>query len=73
MLKSLGIKTVVVTGIQTPNCIRQTVYDAIAYNYRAILVEDATAAKTGAVHGANLADISNIGVKVVKTAEVDKL
>ncbi|PKL58578.1 MAG: cysteine hydrolase, partial [Methanomicrobiales archaeon HGW-Methanomicrobiales-4] len=41
-LRTLGVDTVVVAGIQTPNCIRTTVFDAIAYNYHACLVDDAT-------------------------------
>ncbi len=69
MLKSLGIKTLVIAGVQTPNCIRTTVFDAIAYNYRAIVVEDATAAKTEAIHRANLADMENIGVRVIKASD----
>lgn len=38
-------------GIQTPNCIRQTAFDAIAYDYRSVtVIVDATAAVTPEVH-----------------------
>jgi len=73
MLKSLGIKSVVITGVQTPNCIRTTAFDAVAYNYGAYIVEDATAAKTSQIHDANLLDMKNIGVRIVRTDEVEGL
>lgn len=38
-------------GIQTPNCIRQTAFDAITYDYRSVtVIVDATAAVTPEVH-----------------------
>ncbi|MFA6332874.1 MAG: isochorismatase family cysteine hydrolase [Methanoregula sp.] len=73
MLKTLGVTTVVVCGIQTPNCIRTTVFDAIAYNYPAVLVDDATGAASEEVHRANVRDMSNIGVRIVKVADVPGL
>jgi nicotinamidase-related amidase len=34
-------------GVQTPNCIRQTVYDALALDYPSVtVIADATAAAT---------------------------
>jgi nicotinamidase-related amidase len=73
MLRSLGVTMVVVTGIQTPNCIRTTVFDAIAYNYPVVLVDDAVGASSEEVHRANVRDMENIGVRVVKTADVPGL
>lgn len=73
MLKTLGVTTVVVCGIQTPNCIRTTVFDAIAYNYPAVLVDDATGAASEEVHRANVRDMSNIGVRIVKVTDVPGL
>jgi nicotinamidase-related amidase len=73
MLRTLGVTTLVVCGIQTPNCIRTTVFDAIAYNYPVVLVGDATGAATGEVHLANVRDMQNIGVKIVKAGEVSGL
>jgi nicotinamidase-related amidase len=73
MLRTLGVTTVFVTGIQTPNCIRTTVFDAIAYNYPAVLVDDAVGASSEEVHRANVRDMANIGVQVVKAAEVPGL
>jgi nicotinamidase-related amidase len=60
----------VVCGIQTPNCIRTTVFDGIAHNYPVVLVDDATGAASEEVHQANIRDMQNIGVKVVKAADL---
>jgi len=65
MLRTLKITELVVTGVQTPNCIRTTVFDAIAYNYLVILVDDATGAQSEEIHRANARDMANIGVRVM--------
>jgi nicotinamidase-related amidase len=73
MLRSLGVTTLFVCGIQTPNCIRTTVFDAIAYNYPVVLIDDATGASSEEVHRANVMDMQNIGVRIIKTAEIPGL
>ena len=65
MLRTLGITGLVVTGVQTPNCIRTTVFDAIVYNYPVILVDDATGAQSEEIHQANVRDMANIGVRIM--------
>jgi nicotinamidase-related amidase len=70
MLRTLKVTTLVVTGIQTPNCVRTTVFDAIAYNYLVVVIEDAVGAKTDAIHAANLLDMANIGVRVVRASDI---
>lgn len=69
MLKRLGVDQVVVTGVQTPNCIRGTVWDANSLDYEVIVLTDGTGAKTQEVHEANLYDMKNIGVKLMTTEE----
>lgn len=69
MLRTLGVTTLFVCGIQTPNCIRTTVFDAIAYNYPVVLIDDATGASLDEVHRANVRDMQNIGVRVVQVSE----
>ncbi|KAM7471753.1 hypothetical protein LguiA_009936 [Lonicera macranthoides] len=50
-LQGAGINSLVVTGVQTPNCIRQTVFDAVALDYQSVtVIVDATAAATPDVH-----------------------
>ena len=67
MLRTLGVTELVVTGVQTPNCIRTTVFDAIAYNYPVTLVENATGAQSEEIHQANVLDMKNIGVRIMDT------
>ncbi|KAF2323433.1 hypothetical protein GH714_035428 [Hevea brasiliensis] len=50
-LQTEGIKSLVIVGVQTPNCIRQTVFDAVALDYANVsVIVDATAAATPDVH-----------------------
>jgi len=70
LLRSLGVTCLFVTGIQTPNCVRTTVFDAAAYNYDVVLVSDATAAQNADVHAANIRDMENIGTRIIGTSEV---
>ncbi len=70
MLRTLKVTMLVVCGIQTPNCIRTTVFDAIAYNYPVVLVGDATGAASGEVHLANMRDMQNIGIRIAKAVDV---
>ncbi len=65
MLRTLGITELVVTGVQTPNCIRTTAFDAIAFNYPVILVNDATGAQSEEIHRANVRDMENIGIRIM--------
>ena len=69
ILRSLNIKNIVVVGIQTPNCIRTTVFDAVACNYNTYLVEDAVAAQTKEIHQGNVLDMKNLGTKILKTSD----
>ncbi|KAG5000773.1 hypothetical protein AAZX31_08G201100 [Glycine max] len=63
VLQGAGINNLVVTGVQTPNCIRQTVFDAVSLDYQPVtVIVDATAAATPDVHQANMFDMKNIGV-----------
>ncbi|OPX63162.1 MULTISPECIES: cysteine hydrolase family protein [unclassified Methanoregula] len=73
MLRTLGVTRLFVCGIQTPNCIRTTVFDGIAYNYPVVLVDDATGASSEEVHRANVRDMQNIGVRIAKAADVPGL
>ncbi|XP_051119314.1 probable inactive nicotinamidase At3g16190 [Andrographis paniculata] len=62
-LQGIGANNLVVVGVQTPNCIRQTVFDAVALDYHKVTVlVDATAAATPDIHIANIFDMTNVGV-----------
>nr|VDC72442.1 unnamed protein product [Brassica rapa] len=63
-LQTSGITKLVIAGVQTPNCIRQTVFDAVELDYPDVtVIVDATAAATPEIHTANILDMRNIGVK----------
>jgi len=73
ILRTLGSDTVFVAGIQTPNCIRTTVFDACALNYHVFLVDDAVAAATGEIHRENCRDMAAIGVSMVGVDAVEAI
>ena len=70
MLRSLRCTDVVICGVQTPNCIRTTAFDAAAYNYPVVLAVDATGAQTEVIHEANIYDMQNIGVRILTTHDL---
>lgn len=72
LLKRLGVEQIVVTGVQTPNCIRGTVWDANSLDYEVFVLTDGTGAKTAEIHNANLIDMKNIGIKLMTTDEFIK-
>ncbi|GFQ07282.1 probable inactive nicotinamidase at3g16190 [Phtheirospermum japonicum] len=62
-LQGAGVNKLVLIGVQTPNCIRQTAFDAIALDYHVVtVIVDATAAATPEIHTANVVDMRNVGV-----------
>lgn len=64
----LGVGHVVLCGVQTPNCIRATAMDAIAFDFPKVTVlSDATASATDDVQAANLLDMKNVGVQITTT------
>ncbi len=69
ILKRLDIKTLVLTGIQTPNCIRATAFDAISYDYDVIVISDATKSKSEEIQISNLKDLVDVNIRVIKTTE----
>jgi len=70
LLRRLNINNLIVTGIQTPNCIRATVYDALSLDYNVIVISDATASKSEKIQKNNLFDIENLGVDILTTDEL---
>ena len=60
VLRNLGIDTLVVTGVVTNGCVENAVRDASDRGYRTILVADACAALTPALHEAALLDLGDV-------------
>lgn len=69
LLRRLGAGTVVIAGLQTPNCVRATAYDAIALDYETVVVSDATSARSGKIHVSNLEDMSAVGARIIPTTK----
>ena len=51
-LREMGVDTIAVAGIGTPVCVLTTVLDGVAYDFKAILLEDCCAAFRPADHEA---------------------
>jgi nicotinamidase-related amidase len=73
MLRREKIKDLIICGIQTPNCIRASVTDAISLDYDVIVLEDGTASSTINVQKSNLLDMENMGAKILRTDEAINL
>ena len=67
ILKHHNIKDIYITGIQTPNCIRTTIFDGASLNYNMILIEDASNASSKSIHQSNILDIQNLGCQTLLT------
>jgi maleamate amidohydrolase len=68
-LRARGVDTVVVAGVSTSGCVRATATDALAHGFRPIVVADACADRTAALHDQNLADLDAKYADVVDLAE----
>jgi nicotinamidase-related amidase len=69
VLRRLGVKSVVLAGVQTPNCIRATAADATSLDYHCVVLSDATASASDEVQNANLYDMGMMGVDVMTVEE----
>lgn len=66
MLRRLGIDTVVLIGTTTPNCIRTTCYDAIALDYKTIIIEKCCSSQTEEIQRVNMEDMERIGAEIIR-------
>lgn len=61
ILRRLRIRTVLLAGTTTPNCIRTTCYDALALDYNVVVLTDCCSSQTEEIQQANLADMARVG------------
>ena len=66
MLRRLKVDTVVLTGTTTPNCVRTTCYDAIALDYRTVILEKCCSSQTEEIQRVNMEDMERIGAEVIR-------
>lgn len=70
LLRARGVEVVVISGVQTPNCIRSAAFDANSLDFEVVVSSDATGASDPDVHRANLDDMAGIGIEIAPTAEI---
>lgn len=73
ILRRKKIQTLILGGVQTPNCIRASVTDAISLDYDVIVLENGTASSNLEIQKSNLLDMENMGAKILRTDEVINL
>lgn len=59
----------ILSGVQTPNCIRATAVDALGLDYRCVVLSDASGAKSQVVHDYNLEDMRCMGIATQSVKE----
>ena len=71
LLRRQRVRTVLLCGTATPNCIRTTAYDAISLDYNVVLLEDCCASATREIQDANMADMERVGARRMMAAEFE--
>lgn len=69
-LIGLGVDTLIVTGCSTSGCVRSTVVDAFAYNFKVLVPYDAVYDRSDTVHKVNLFDMGQKYADVLSTDEI---
>ncbi|ARP81198.1 hydrolase [Bordetella genomosp. 8] len=72
-LVGLQVDSVVVTGCTTSGCVRATVVDACALNYKVVVPQDAVYDRSQVSHAVNLFDMASKYADVMPTAELADL
>jgi maleamate amidohydrolase len=68
-LINLGADSLVVTGCSTSGCVRSSVVDAFAYNFKVLVPEDAVYDRSTTSHAVNLFDMASKYADVTPTDE----
>ncbi|MCF2663532.1 cysteine hydrolase [Oscillibacter valericigenes] len=61
ILRRLDVRTVILAGTTTPNCVRTTCYDAIALEYNTVVLTDCCSSQTEEIQRVNLEDMERAG------------
>ena len=69
----LGVDSLLVCGMSTSGCVRASVFDAFASNFRTFVVEDAVGDRSPFAHAANLLDMDMKNASVVPLDSVKGL
>jgi maleamate amidohydrolase len=68
-LINLAADTLVVTGCTTSGCVRGSVVDAFAYNFRVLVPQDAVYDRSATSHAVNLFDMASKYADVMSTSD----
>ena len=71
ILRRMDIRTVILAGTTTPNCIRTTCYDANALDYNVVVLSDCTSSQTEEIQQANLSDMKRMGALIINSREFE--
>lgn len=72
LLRRLGTRRLILTGVQTPNCIRATANDALSLDYATTVLLDATASQTDEIQLSNLRDMAAMGVEIMTVSQFEQ-
>jgi nicotinamidase-related amidase len=72
-LKTLNVDTVIVTGFTTSGCVRASAVDALQWNFKVVVVQDAVGDRNDQAHEANLLDLGLKYADVVGSEEISRI
>ena len=72
-LKTLNVDTVIVTGFTTSGCVRASAVDALQWNFKVVVVQDAVGDRNDQAHEANLQDLGLKYADVVGSEEISRI
>lgn len=64
IFRRLGIRTVILTGTTTPNCIRTSCYDGLSLDYNIVIIEDCCSSNTEEIQRVNMEDMERVGAVI---------
>jgi len=70
ILRSLEIKSLIMVGVASNNCVEATARDGFMHDYYVVFVDDCTAATNAEIHRATLWNMENLYGVVVQSDEV---
>jgi len=70
LLRQLGVKSLITTGVVTSGCVESTVRDGCDLDYEVLLVEDATADRTEELHADSIRRLNNNFAVAMSTDQV---
>ena len=69
ILRRLQIRTVILAGTTTPNCVRTTCYDANSLDYNVVVLKDCCSSQTEEIQKVNMEDMERMGAKILTSKE----